>query len=117
VNYKLQWPKPVIEVRRFQCVDGAVPITEWLATLRDARVRAKLEIRFSRAALGLLGDIKSVGGGVLEMRENVGPGYRVYCAQQGQALVILFCGGDKSSQADDIERAKKYWLDWKRRNR
>jgi putative addiction module killer protein len=89
----------VIEVHRFQCVDGAVPITEWLATLRDARVRAKWEIRFSRIALGLPGDIKSVGEGVLEMRENIGPGYRVYCAQHGQTLVILFCGGDKSTQS------------------
>jgi putative addiction module killer protein/probable addiction module antidote protein len=91
----------VIEICRYQCDDGSVPITEWLAGVRDAKVRAKLEIRFSRAAIGLFGDTRSVGGGILEMREDIGPGYRVYCARHGQILVILFCGGDKSTQCAD----------------
>jgi putative addiction module killer protein len=106
----------MIEIRRFQCADGTVPITEWLAKLRDAKVRAKLEIRFARAALGLIGDVRPIGEGILEMREDIGPGYRVYCARHGQTLVILFCGGDKRTQSADIERAKRYWLEWKRRN-
>lgn len=54
--------------------------------------------------------------GVLELREDIGPGYRVYLGRYGAAMVILLCGGDKRSQDADIERAKEYWLDWKRRN-
>ncbi|EOU1352871.1 MULTISPECIES: type II toxin-antitoxin system RelE/ParE family toxin [Gammaproteobacteria] len=106
----------MIDVRRYQRADGAVPLTEWLADLRDARARAKLEIRFRRVSLGIFGDIKPVGEGVLELREDIGPGYRVYLGRHGAALVILLCGGDKRSQDADIKRAKEYWLDWKRRN-
>lgn len=106
----------MIKVRRYQRVDGAVPLTDWLADLRDARARAKLEIRFRRVSLGIFGDIKPVGEGVLELREDIGPGYRVYVGRHGAALVILLCGGDKRSQDADIQRAKEYWLDWKRRN-
>ena len=106
----------MIKVRRYQRVDGAVPLTDWLADLRDARARAKLEIRFRRVSLGIFGDIKPVGEGVLELREDIGPGYRVYVGRHGAALVNLLCGGDKRSQDADIKRAKEYWLDWKRRN-
>lgn len=106
----------MIEVRRYQDVDGAVSLTDWLADLRDARARAKLEIRVRRVSLGIFGDIKPVGEGVLELREDIGPGYRVYIGRHGVALVILLCGGDKRSQDADIKRAKEYWLDWKRRN-
>lgn len=106
----------MVEVRRYQRVDGAVPLTDWLADLRDVRARAKLEIRFRRVSLGIFGDIKPVGEGVLELREDIGPGYRVYIGRHGAVLVILLCGGDKRSQDADIQRAKEYWLDWKRRN-
>lgn len=106
----------MIEVRRYQCVDGVVPLYDWLGDLRDARARAKLEIRFRRASMGIFGDIKSIGDGVLELREDIGPGYRVYIGRHGVALVILLCGGDKRSQDADIKRAREYWLDWKRRN-
>ncbi len=106
----------MVEVRRYQRADGVVPLTEWLAVLRDARVRAKLEIRFRRVSMGVFGDIKPVGEGVLELREDIGPGYRVYIGRHGTALVILLCGGDKRSQDADIKQAKEYWLDWKRRN-
>jgi len=106
----------IIEVRRYQRSDGKVPLTDWLADLRDARVRAKLEIRFRRVSTGIFGDIKPVGAGVLELRENVGPGYRVYMGRHGATLVILLSGGDKRTQYSDIKRAQEYWLDWKRRN-
>jgi len=106
----------MLEIRRYQRVDGAVPLSEWLADLRDARARAKLEIRFRRVSLGIFGDVKSVGEGVLELREDIGSGYRVYIGRHGTALVILLCGGDKRSQDTDIKHAKAYWQDWKRRN-
>lgn len=106
----------MIEVRRYQRPDGNVPLTTWLAGLRDARARAKLEIRFRRISLGIFGDIKPVGEGVLELREDIGPGYRVYVGRHGATLVILLCGGDKRTQDADLKRAKEYWLDWKRRD-
>jgi putative addiction module killer protein len=106
----------MIEVRRYQRYDGEVPLTDWLADMRDARARAKLEIRFRRISAGLFGDAKPVGEGVLELREDVGPGYRVYFGRHGDTLVILLCGGDKRMQDADIQRAKDYWQDWKRRN-
>lgn len=68
----------MIEVLRYQGPDGSVPLNDWLASLRDPRVRAKLEIRFRRISTGVFGDSKSVGEGVQELREGIGPGYRVY---------------------------------------
>jgi putative addiction module killer protein len=106
----------MIEVRRYQLPDGGVPLSDWLADL-DARVRAKLEIRFRRVSMGIFGDVKPVGEGVLELREHAGAGYRVYVGRHGATLVILLCGGDKRTQEADIRKAKEYWLDWKRRNK
>jgi putative addiction module killer protein len=110
-------PHLSIEVRRYQRIDGSVALTQWLAELRDVKVRASLEIRFQRVALGVLGDTRPVGEGVIELRVDLGPGYRAYCARYGAALVILLCGGDKRTQDADIKRAKGYWADWKLRNK
>jgi len=106
----------MIEVLRYQSPDGKVPLNDWLSELRDPRIRAKLEIRFRRVSAGIFGDAKSVGEGVLELREDIGPGYRVYLGRHGSTLVILLCGGDKRTQNVDILKAKTYWQDWKRRN-
>ncbi|MNY41557.1 hypothetical protein D3C86_1763820 [compost metagenome] len=106
----------MIEVLRYQCEDGTVPLSDWFASLREARTRAKLEIRLRRVSLGMFGDIKPVGEGVLELREDIGPGFRIYVGRHGATLVILLLGGDKRSQDADIRRAKEYWRDWKRRN-
>jgi putative addiction module killer protein len=106
----------MIELRRYQLIDESVPVTEWLQALRDSRARAQIEVRLRRVSAGNFGDCKPVGEGVSELRVDVGAGYRVYFAKHGQTLVILLCGGDKSSQQNDIERAKDYWTDWKRRN-
>jgi len=78
----------------------------WVSSLRDAIAKARIAVRIERIGRGLMGDIKSVGDGVLELRIDHGPGYRVYLAQRGQVLVVLLCGGDKSTQAKDIARAK-----------
>ena len=80
--------------------------TKWLKSLRDGRAAAKIAQRIVRLQSGLLGDVKPVGGGVSELRIDYGPGYRVYFANQGRAIVILLCGGDKGTQAADIKRAK-----------
>ncbi|HJU16907.1 MAG TPA: type II toxin-antitoxin system RelE/ParE family toxin [Stellaceae bacterium] len=80
---------------------------DWLKRLRDRTARAKILVRIDRLALGNPGDVRPVGGGISEMRIDYGPGYRVYFTQRGAVFVILLCGGDKSSQARDIKRAKE----------
>jgi len=106
----------MVELRRYQLSDERIPVSEWLSSLRDSRARAQIEVRLRRVSSGNLGDTKPVGDGVSELRVDVGAGYRVYFGKQGQALVILLCGGDKGSQQSDIAIAKTYWTDWKRRN-
>ena len=78
----------------------------WLAGLRDDRARAKILKRIDRAKKGNLGDVGPVGQGVSEMRIFYGPGYRLYFIHRGKALIVLLCGGDKSTQDADIAEAK-----------
>ena len=79
---------------------------KWLVNLRDVRAKARILSRLDSARLGNLGNVKSVGGGVSEMRIDVGPGYRVYFTRRQRVVVILLCGGDKSTQTKDIASAK-----------
>jgi putative addiction module killer protein len=79
----------------------------WLRDLRDIRARAKVLARIDRLSLGNPGDVAPVGDGISELRIHYGPGYRVYYVQRGEEIVVLLCGGDKSSQASDIRAAKK----------
>ncbi|NZA27224.1 type II toxin-antitoxin system RelE/ParE family toxin [Luteimonas sp. SJ-92] len=81
--------------------------TDWLAALADRKAAGIIAARIIRVRLGLKGDVKSVGGKVSELRVDFGPGYRVYFTQKGAELIILLCGGDKSSQAGDIKRAQE----------
>jgi putative addiction module killer protein len=79
----------------------------WLSGLRDARAQARIAERIRRLAFGGFGDVKPVGGGVAELRIDYGPGYRLYFVRRGLEIVILLGGGDKSTQAKDINRAKQ----------
>lgn len=85
----------------------------WLRKLKDETSRARIVARVNRLAEGLPGDIKPVGQGVSELRIHIGPGYRVYYHQQGDVLVILLCGGDKSTQGKDIAKARELLQLWK----
>ncbi len=78
----------------------------WFERLRDREARFRIIARIRRLSLGNLGDVKPVGEGVSELRITYGPGYRVYIKQQGDTLIVLLAGGDKSSQKHDVERAK-----------
>jgi putative addiction module killer protein len=80
---------------------------QWLGGLADRRARAKIAARIDRLAHGNPGDVAPVGEGVSELRIHFGPGYRVYFVTRGRAVVILLCGGDKSTQARDIKTAKQ----------
>lgn len=80
--------------------------TRWYEHLRDQRARMRIAARIRQVASGNLGDFKSVGPGVYELRISYGPGYRVYFAHRGSTLIILLAGGDKSTQRRDIRRAQ-----------
>ena len=81
--------------------------TRWFERLRDRQAKARINIRIKRLSMGNPGEVKAVGEGVSELKLTYGPGYRVYFIQVGQEFVVLLAGGDKSSQSDDIELAKK----------
>jgi putative addiction module killer protein len=85
---------------------------KWERKLRDEKARALIAARLLRLANGLAGDASPVGDGVSELRIHYGPGYRVYYQQRGDEIVILLCGGDKSSQDRDIKLAKTLAADW-----
>lgn len=105
----------MIEVFRYQTASGAEPVTEWLSSLRDKQAQARVRIRLKRLEASMFGDCESVGEGVLELREHLGAGYRVYFGRHGQSIVILLCGGSKKTQPSDIRKAQEFWADWKRR--
>ncbi|WP_183730397.1 MULTISPECIES: type II toxin-antitoxin system RelE/ParE family toxin [unclassified Rhizobium] len=81
--------------------------TKWLGELRDGNARMRIVTRIRRLELGNPGDVKPVGEGISEMRITYGPGYRIYFVRTGDTIVILLCGGDKSSQNRDIALARQ----------
>lgn len=85
----------------------------WESKLRDKRAKAAIASRIFRLANGLPGDVSPVGQGVSELRVHYGPSYRIYFQQRGMEIVILLCGGDKSSQPRDIEIAKRLANEWR----
>jgi putative addiction module killer protein len=91
----------VIEIRETET------FSFWLRGLRDAQARARIAARVRRLAFGNPGDVRPVGEGVSELRIHYGPGYRAYYVQRKAVLIILLCGGDKSTQDRDIETAKR----------
>jgi putative addiction module killer protein len=104
-----------MELILYEQAEGRSPFKEWLSDLRDKVAHARILTRLRQVEAGNLGDCAPVGEGVLELRIHVGAGFRVYCGRSGNEWVILLCGGDKASQKKDIQRAKQFWADWKRR--
>jgi putative addiction module killer protein len=104
-----------MEIVHYTTEAGTDLYQEWVDALRDNRARIAVLRRVDRAALGNFGDHKPCRDGVLEMRVDVGPGYRVYYFQHGRTLVVLLCGGDKRTQDTDISRAAAYRADFLRR--
>jgi len=95
-----------VQVRRTE------EFADWLKGLRDRQGRAKILARIDRLEDGNPGHTRSVGSGVVEMKIDFGPGYRVYYVQRGALLILLLCGGDKSTQDSDIRRAKALAAQW-----
>ena len=101
------------EIQIYRTPNGRQPFTQWLESIPDRRTQRQIRARLIQLNFGNFGDHKSVGDGVFELRLHFGAGYRVYFGQVGREIVLLLCGGDKSSQTRDIERAKTYWLEYK----
>jgi len=102
------------EIKNYITEQGKEPFANWLDSLRDNRAIDKIEKRLTRVQSGNLGDYKSIGEGVFELRIQYGPGYRVYFGQDGNLIILLLCGGIKNTQDEDIEKAKEYWRDYER---
>ena len=105
----------MFEIRHYLTPDGKDIYSEWHAAFRNTKARIAIDRRINRVELGNFGDHKFERDGVWELRIDVGPGYRVYYALSGKQVVLLLCGGDKSTQRADLERACKHWQDWQRR--
>jgi putative addiction module killer protein len=80
---------------------------KWLAGMRDVKAQVRIVARLRQAELGNLGDVKSLGSGISELRVDTGPGYRLYFTRRREVLIVLLAGGDKSTQKTDIKRARK----------
>ena len=91
----------MIEIRKTEI------FANWLDNLRDVRARARVLVRIERLVAGLAGDVRPVGEGISELRVDYGPGYRVYFKRTGRELIVLLVGGDKRTQSQDIQRAKR----------
>lgn len=103
------------KVQIYVSPNGKSSFEHWMRSLRDKQTKARILTRIDRVRLGNLGDCETVGAGVFELRLHFGPGYRVYFGLHGGEIVLLLCGGDKSSQARDIELAKTYWQEFNQR--
>ncbi len=84
--------------------------------MADGDLKAAIDARIARLRAGNFGDSKSVGKAVSESRIDFGPGYRIYYGVAGDDIILL-CGGDKSSQDSDIQRAQSFWKDYKDRTK
>ncbi|MEE9452664.1 MAG: type II toxin-antitoxin system RelE/ParE family toxin [Gammaproteobacteria bacterium] len=94
---------------------GKKPFVDWLESLKDKSIRYRIKERLDRVALGNLGDYKTIEKSVYEFRFDFGSGYRIYFGKQGNNIILLLCGGDKSSQKKDIKQAIAHWGNYLKR--
>jgi putative addiction module killer protein len=104
-----------MQIRIYTDAQGRAPFEQWLHALKDAQARARIRVRLTRLQAGNYGDCKPVREGIVELRIDHGPGYRVYLSRQGPVLVLLLCGSDKADQSKAIKDALSYLADWKLR--
>src|SRR4029453_11772985 len=106
-----------VEIRHYLTSAGTNPYQRWLDELKDLRGRVTIQRRIDRIANGNFGDHRFCRDGVLELRIQFGPGYRVYYGREGETVVVLLGGGSKRTQSTDIKKAVRYWLDNKKRTK
>ena len=95
---------------------GKSPFGGWFGGLKDKEARRRIRRGVANLRRGATGGVKPIGGGLSELRIHYGPGYRVYFGTERGHVYLLLCGGDKSTQSADINKARAYWRDHKRRN-
>jgi putative addiction module killer protein len=96
-------------LKKLETDEGRIPFDEWYLNLKDKKARAVVAARLLRIQAGNFGDVKPIALGVYEFRIDFGPGYRIYFGEVHNILVVLLCGGDKSTQKRDIDRAIALW--------
>ena len=101
------------EIQYYRTPNGQRPFIKWLESIQNTNTQDRILARLERLEDGNFGDYQPVGEGVFELRIHFGAGYRIYFGQVANRIVLLLCGGDKSSQTRDIDRAKTYWQEYK----
>lgn len=99
-------------VKEYITRSGLIPYRLWLDSFKDVKIKARIQSRVLRIESGNFGDYRSIGQGVYELRLDFGSGYRIYFGIDGDALILLLLGGDKSSQKKDIQKAKTFWKEY-----
>ena len=100
------------KLKIYDAIKGKQPYLDWLKTLRDLSTIARIRARIDRIEDGILGNYRALGTGLFEFKFDFGSGYRIYFALDGNKIILLLMGGDKSSQRRDIEKARQYWTDY-----
>ena len=106
----------MIKIDVYTTADGRIPFQKWLAAI-DIQARTKVRIAIERLAEGNTSNLKSVGGGVHEIKLTFGAGFRVYLGREGEQLVILLHGGTKKRQSDDVAKAQQLWREYQAEKR
>ena len=101
------------EIQYYRTPNRQRPFIEWLESIQDRKTQRRIRARIERLKFGNFGDVKFIGEGVFEIRLHFGAGYRIYFGKVDRTIILLLCGGDKSSQTRDIEQAKTYWQEYK----
>lgn len=102
------------QLKKYVTDKGRCPFDEWLLSLKDKKTKAIIATRLNRLVQGNFGLCRQLGPELWELKIDFGPGFRVYFGEDGGTIVVLLNGGDKSTQTSDIEKAKKYWLEYKK---
>lgn len=105
-----------LKVQEYIAESGNWVVREWTNQLKDIKARSIIKRRIYHLQFGNLGDYKYVDGGIYEMRIHYGPGYRIYFGRIEDVIIVLLCGGDKSTQKHDIIKAQRYWQIFKEKN-
>lgn len=100
---------------RYQSPKGEVPFSEWLSSVTDHTIKARILVHLDKIRCGNLGDWKSLGSGLCEIRLHWGSGFRLYFCFVGKRRIVLLSGGTKGTQTRDVQKARLYWLDYRRR--